>query len=49
MVICNCIENPVYPLHSPKLCKKKKKFFVHIISVNIVLVRVILVHVGVDS
>ena len=48
MVICNCIENPVSPLHSLKLFKKKEKFFVYIISVNTALVGVILVHVGVD-
>ena len=46
MVICNYIANMVSPLHSLKLCKK---FFVYIISVNTVLVRVILVHVDVDS
>ena len=48
MVIWNCIANPVNPLHSLKLCKKKEKFFMYIISVNIALVGVILVHVGVD-
>ena len=49
MVIYNCIENPISPLYSLKLCKKKKKIFVYIIYVNTALVGVILVHAGVDS